>query len=96
MRTSHQDRQRQRAPTGLSASLGIQSYQVTFDDEYITPFEAGAGTLPPFYKARADPHAGVYRRSSSTGVDRGASPQRVECVPVMGSASELPPLTARP
>jgi hypothetical protein len=43
----------------ISASLGIQWYQVTFDDEYITPFEAGAGTLPPFYKTHADPHEGA-------------------------------------
>lgn len=43
----------------VSASLGIQWYQVTFDAEYITPFEAGAGTLPPFYKAHADPHEGA-------------------------------------
>lgn len=43
----------------ISASMGIQWYQVTFDDEYITPFEAGAGTLPPFYKAVADPHEGA-------------------------------------
>jgi hypothetical protein len=43
----------------ISASLGIQWYHVTFDAEYITPFEAGAGTLPPFYKAHADPHEGA-------------------------------------
>jgi hypothetical protein len=43
----------------VSASLGIQWYQVTFDAEYITPFEAGAGTLPPFYKTHADPHEGA-------------------------------------
>lgn len=43
----------------ISASLGIQVYQVTFDDEYITPFEAGGGTLPPFYKTHADPHEGA-------------------------------------
>ena len=43
----------------ISASLGIQWYQMTFDAEYITPFEAGAGTLPPFYKTHADPHEGA-------------------------------------
>ncbi len=43
----------------ISASMGIQWYQVTFDDEYLTPFEAGAGTLPPFYKTQADPHEGA-------------------------------------
>lgn len=43
----------------ISASLGIQWYRVTFDAEYLTPFEAGAGTLPPFYKTHADPHEGA-------------------------------------
>ena len=43
----------------ISASMGIQWYRVSFDDEYITPFEVGAGTLPPFYKAVADPHEGA-------------------------------------
>jgi hypothetical protein len=43
----------------ISASMGIQWYRVSFDDEYIIPFEAGAGTLPPFYKAVADPHEGA-------------------------------------
>ncbi len=43
----------------VSASLGIQWYQVTFDAEYVTRFEAGAGTLPSFYKTQADPHAGA-------------------------------------
>lgn len=43
----------------ISASLGIQVYQVTFDAEYITPFGAGGGTLPPFYKTHADPHEGA-------------------------------------
>lgn len=43
----------------ISASLGIQWYRVTLDAEYITPFEAGAGTLPPFYKTLADPHEGA-------------------------------------
>jgi hypothetical protein len=43
----------------VSASLGIQWYQVTFDAEYLTPFEAGAGTLPPFHKTHADPHQGA-------------------------------------
>jgi len=43
----------------VSASLGIQWYRVTFDAEYLTPFGAGAGTLPPFYKAHADPHEGA-------------------------------------
>ncbi|MDP7734753.1 hypothetical protein [Mycobacterium paragordonae] len=43
----------------VSASLGIQWYQVTFDADYLTRFEAGAGTLPPFYKTQADPHEGA-------------------------------------
>jgi hypothetical protein len=43
----------------ISASLGIQWYRVTLDAEYITPFEAGAGALPPFYKVHADPHEGA-------------------------------------
>lgn len=43
----------------VSASLGIQWYQVTFDAEYVTPFQAGGGALPPFYKTQADPHDGV-------------------------------------
>ncbi len=43
----------------ISASLGIQCYQVTFDAEYIRPFEAGGGALPPFYKTQADPHEGA-------------------------------------
>ncbi|WP_262490963.1 hypothetical protein [Mycobacterium simiae] len=43
----------------ISASLGIQWYRVSFDAEYITPFEAGAGTLPPLYKTHADPHEGA-------------------------------------
>ncbi|WP_245913153.1 hypothetical protein [Mycobacterium kansasii] len=43
----------------ISASLGIQWYRVTFDAEYLTPFEAGVGTLPPFYKTHADPHEGA-------------------------------------
>ncbi|WP_239657083.1 hypothetical protein [Mycobacterium riyadhense] len=40
----------------VSASLGLQWYQVTFDAEHITPFEPGVATLPPFYKTLADPH----------------------------------------
>ncbi|MHA7652468.1 hypothetical protein ACX9NE_24000 [Mycobacterium sp. ML4] len=50
------------APTtdpDVSASLGIQWYQVTFDAEYLARFDAGAGTLPPFYKTQADPHEGA-------------------------------------
>ncbi|VBA53795.1 hypothetical protein LAUMK191_02919 [Mycobacterium attenuatum] len=43
----------------ISSSLGIQWYWVTFDAEYVTPVEAGAGTLPPFYKTHADPHEGA-------------------------------------
>ncbi|MFW3112469.1 hypothetical protein MHAE_01730 [Mycobacterium haemophilum DSM 44634] len=45
-----------RVDPDVSASLGIQWYQVTFDAEYITPFGSGANTLPPFYKTHADPH----------------------------------------
>ncbi|WP_260861067.1 hypothetical protein [Mycobacterium simulans] len=40
----------------VSASLGLQWYRVTFDAEYITPFQPGAAALPPFYKTLADPH----------------------------------------
>lgn len=40
--------------TNIAPVHGTQWYQVTFDDEYFTPFEAGAGTLPLFYKTRAD------------------------------------------
>lgn len=43
----------------VSASLGIQWYQVTFDAEYLARFEAGSGGLPPFYKTQADPHEGI-------------------------------------
>lgn len=49
-----------RARTGNpTPSLGIQWYQVTFDAEYITPFEAGAGTLRLFYQTHADPREGA-------------------------------------
>lgn len=50
----------------ISASRGIQWYQVTFDAEYITPFEGGAGTLPSFYKTRVDPQPLI--------IDEGMSP----------------------
>lgn len=43
----------------VSASLGIQWYQVTFDAEYLSRFESGAAALPRFYKTQADPHDGV-------------------------------------
>lgn len=48
-----------RSDPDVSASLGIQWYRVSFDAEYLARFEAGAGTLPPFYKTQADPHDGA-------------------------------------
>ncbi|OSC36310.1 hypothetical protein B8W66_23080 [Mycobacterium decipiens] len=45
-----------RADPDVSASLGIQWHQVTFDVRYSMPRNTGAATLPPFYKTHADPH----------------------------------------
>lgn len=45
----------------VSASMGIQWYEVQFDDEYISPFPAGSGKLQGYYRVRADPHEGAGR-----------------------------------
>lgn len=45
----------------VSASLGIQWYEVGFDARYRTPFPAGSGGFQPFYKVHADPHTGAAR-----------------------------------
>jgi len=38
---------------------------VTFDAEYITPFEGGGGTLPSFYKTRVDPQPLIINQGTS-------------------------------
>ena len=45
----------------VSASMGVQWYEVTLDAQYRTPFPAGSGGFQPFYKVRADPHTGAGR-----------------------------------
>lgn len=43
----------------VSASLGIQWYRVQFADQYVTPFPAGSGSLPPFWKVEANTDEGA-------------------------------------
>ncbi len=43
----------------VSASLGIQWYKVQFADRYVTPFPAGSGSLPPFWKVEANTDEGA-------------------------------------
>jgi hypothetical protein len=45
----------------VSASMGIQWYEVQFADEYISPLPAGSGKLQPYYRVRSDPHQGPGR-----------------------------------
>ena len=45
----------------VSASVGIQWYEVTLDAQYRTPFPAGSGGFQPYYKVKADPHTGPGR-----------------------------------
>lgn len=41
----------------VSASMGLQWYQVEFEATYKTPFDAADGKLPAYYKMQCDPHA---------------------------------------
>ena len=43
----------------VSASLGIQWYRVQFADQYVTPFPAGSGSLPPLWKVEANTDEGA-------------------------------------
>lgn len=43
----------------VSASLGIQWYGVQLAAQYLTPFPAGSGQFPPFWKVHADPKEGA-------------------------------------
>jgi len=53
----------------VSASTGIQWYEVQFDDEYSSPFPAGSGQLQPFWKVQADPKGGARQiLGSATGL----------------------------
>jgi hypothetical protein len=40
--------------TNIVPTAGNQAFRVTFDAEYFTRFEAGAGTIPPFYRVSGD------------------------------------------
>jgi hypothetical protein len=40
--------------TNTVPAAGTRALRVSFDAEYFTPFEAGAGTLPPFYRVSGD------------------------------------------
>lgn len=45
------------ADPNVSASMGIQWYEVQFDEDYLSPFPAGSGRLQPYWKVQSDPHA---------------------------------------
>ena len=77
----------QRAVPGdpeVSASLGIQWYEVALDARYVSPFPAGNGEFQPFYKVHADPHTGPGRPTDEiTDI--------VSALPTFSTTSSSPP-----
>jgi hypothetical protein len=57
--TANQDDPDTPPDIAVSASLGIQWYKVRFADQYVTPFPAGSGSLPAFWKVEANSDEGA-------------------------------------